>query len=270
MSMKFAIVITPRSGTEWASAARDAEQQGYRTILLPDTLNTPSPFPALAAVAAVTSTVRLRPNVLAAPLRTAAATVRETAALQLLSDGRFELGIGSGRPDAGSEAERLGMPWGSAAERRAQLADTIAAVRAAVDPAPPVVVAASGPRMLAAAAEFADRILLAAGPQVTEAELADMVRVVRDNTDRDIRFSHQLIGIGDRLPYWTSTRLGLTIDELRAAGAAGVLDADPAAAAEVLENRRAKYGIDEVIIPGELSGAFAPVLARYAATIGDR
>ncbi|WP_223885241.1 LLM class flavin-dependent oxidoreductase [Nocardia colli] len=264
MSMKFGIVVTPRSGAEWASAAKDAEQRGYRTILLPDTLNTPSPFPALAAAAAVTSTVRLRPNVLAVPLRTAAATVRETAALQLLSDGRFELGIGSGRPEASSEAERLGMPWGSAAERRAQLAGTIAAVRAQVDPPPPVVVAASGPRMLAAAAEFADRILLAAGPRVTEAELADMVRVVRDHTDRDIPFSHQLIGIGDRLPYWTSTRLGLTIDELRTAGAAGVLDADPSAAAEVLENRREKYGIDEVIIPGELSEAFAPVLARFA------
>ncbi|MFE9582685.1 LLM class flavin-dependent oxidoreductase [Nocardia sp. NPDC006044] len=263
MSMRFGIVLTPRSGAEWAGAAKDAEQQGYRTILLPDTLNTPSPFPALAAAAAVTSTVRLRPNVLAAPLRTAAATIRETAALQLLSDGRFELGIGSGRPDAGSEAERLGMPWGSAAERRAQLADTIAAVRAAVDPVPLVVVAASGPRMLAAAAGFADRILLAAGPEVTEAELADLVRVVRDNTDRDIRFSHQLIGIGDRLPYWISTRLGRTADELRAAGAAGVLDADPAAAAEVLETRREKYGIDELIIPGELSAPFAPVLAHF-------
>ncbi|MFI6043126.1 LLM class flavin-dependent oxidoreductase [Nocardia sp. NPDC051321] len=264
--MKFGIVITPRSGAEWATAARDAERQGYHTILLPDTLNTPSPFPTLAAAAAVTSTVRLRPNVLAVALRTAAATVRETAALQLLSDGRFELGIGSGQPDAGAEAERLGLPWGSAAERRAQLADTIAAVRAQVTPAPPVIVAASGPRMLAAAAKFADRILLAAGPQVTEAELADMVRIVRDNADRDIPFSHQLIGIGDRLPYWTSTRLGLSTDELRATGAAGVLDADPSAAAEVLETRRAKYGIDELLIPGELSDAFAPVLARYPAT----
>lgn len=262
-AMTFGIVITPRSGAEWARAAQDAEQRGYRTILLPDTLNTPSPFPALAAAAAVTSTVRVRPNVLAAPLRNPAVTVRETAALQLLSDGRFEFGIGSGRPDASSEAERLGMPWGSATRRREQLIATVQAVRAEVDPVPPVVVAANGPRMLAVAAGFADRILLAAGPEATGADLAEMVQVVRDNTDRDVRFTHQLVGVGDELPFWLSKRLGLTADGLRAAGSAGVLDADPTVAAEVLEYRREQYGIDELIVPGELARAFTPALARF-------
>ncbi|MFE7801649.1 LLM class flavin-dependent oxidoreductase [Nocardia sp. NPDC057440] len=264
MSMNFGIALSPRSGTDWVRAVQGAEQQGYRTILMPDTLNTPSPFPALAAAAAVTTTVRLRPNVIAAPLRTIATTVRETAALQLLSDGRFELGIGSGRPDARSEADRLGMPWGSASERRGILAAAVAAVRAQVDPAPPIVVAASGPRMLAAAAEFADRILLAASPQATEEQLAEMVRVVRDNTDRDIRFTHQLVGIGDRLPYRLGTHLGLTADGLRADGAAGVLDSDPAAIVDVLESRREKYGIDELVVPGDLSRDFAPMLTSFA------
>lgn len=263
MSMTFGIVITPRSGADLTHAVQNAEQQGYRTILLPDTLNTASPFPTLAAAAAVTSTVRLRPNVLAAPLRTPAATVRETAALQLLSGGRFELGIGSGRPDASAEAERLGMPWGSAAQRREQLIATVHAVRAQVDPAPPIVVAANGPRMLTAAAGFADRVLLAAGPEATEADLAEMVRIVRDHTDRDVRFTHQLVGIGAELPFWLSKRLGLTAAGLRAAGSAAVLDGDPAAVAEVLEFRREKYGIDEVIVPGELADAFAPTLTLF-------
>ncbi|MEU0505166.1 LLM class flavin-dependent oxidoreductase [Nocardia sp. NPDC005998] len=264
MSMTFGIIITPRSGAEWARAARGAEQQGYRTILLPDTLNTPSPFPALAAAAAVTTTVRLRPSVLAAPLRAPAVTVREIAALQLLSDQRFELGIGSGRPDARAEAEQLGMPWGSAAERRAQLIATVRTVREQVDPPPPIIVAANGPRMLTVAADFADRVLLAAGPEATEADLAEMVRVVRDNTDRDVRFTHQLVGIGDELPFWLSKRLGLSAAGLRAAGSASVLDRDPATVAEVLEYRREKYGIDELIVPGELADAFAPALARFA------
>ncbi|NUS44097.1 MAG: LLM class flavin-dependent oxidoreductase [Mycobacteriaceae bacterium] len=94
--MRVGIVLTPRSGSEWVGAVQDAQRQGYDTLLLPDTLTTPSPFPALAAAAAVTTTLRLRPNVLAAPLRSPAATAREVAALQLLSDGRFELGIGAG------------------------------------------------------------------------------------------------------------------------------------------------------------------------------
>ncbi|MEV0103608.1 LLM class flavin-dependent oxidoreductase, partial [Nocardia sp. NPDC050789] len=134
MSMNFGIVIAPRSGATWIEAVQTAERQGYGTVLLPDTLYTPSPFPALAAAAAVTTTLRLRPNVLAAPMRSAAATVRETAALQLLSDGRFELGLGTGRPDAAAEAEKLGVAFGSAAQRRAQLVEVARAVRAEVTP----------------------------------------------------------------------------------------------------------------------------------------
>lgn len=260
MSMTFGIVLTPRSGADWAREAAAVEQQGYRTILLPDTRFTPSPFPALAAAAAVTTTIRLRPNVLAAPLRTAAATVRETAALQLLSDGRFELGIGSGRPDAAAEAQWLGTSWGSPA----QLVATIAAVRAGVNPTPPVVVAANGPRMLATAAEFADRILLAAAPGATESELAELVRTARDGTDRTLRFTHQVVGIGQRLPIWTATKLGLTAAALADAGAAGMIPAEPSAAAEILERRREKYGIDEVIVPAELAADFAPILAYFA------
>ncbi|WP_067844978.1 LLM class flavin-dependent oxidoreductase [Nocardia lijiangensis] len=268
--MKFGMIVTPRTGTQWVDAVRAAENQGYRTILLPDTMYAPSPLPMLAAAAAVTGTVRLRPNVLAAPLRHSAALVREVAALQLLSGGRFELGIGAGRPDAAAEAERLGMPWGSARQRREQLLETVAAVHAAVDPAPEIVMAASGPHMLATAAEIADRILLAAPPGATEAKWADMVRIVRDNTDRDVRFTHQLVGIGERLPFWLGKHLGLTADGLRDTGAAALLPEDPTAAADLLEYRREKYGIDELVVPDELASAFAPILRRWAPSVADR
>ncbi|MFI1239359.1 LLM class flavin-dependent oxidoreductase [Nocardia salmonicida] len=260
--MRFGIVLMPRSGPEWTRAVTGAQAQGYGTLMLPDTLYTPSPLIALAAAAAVTENLRLRPNVLAAPFRSSTATVRDTAALQLLSDGRFELGIGTGRPDARAEAERLAMPWGSAAERRNQLIATITAVRTQVDPAPPVVIAASGPRMLTTAAEYADRILLAAAPDATEDDLARMVGTVTAHTGRDVRFTLQLVGIGEHLPTWLSTRLGHTPEKLRAAGAAGVLPSDPQAAVEILESRSERYGIDELIVPGELATAFAPVLER--------
>ncbi|MEV6274354.1 LLM class flavin-dependent oxidoreductase [Nocardia sp. NPDC051832] len=261
-TMKFGIILVPRSGHEWVRATQDAERKGYRTILLPDTLYTPSPFPALAAAAAVTSTVRLRPNVLAVPLRHPGALMREVAALQLLSAGRFELGIGVGRPDAAAEAEKLGMPWDSAGRRRNQLLEIAAMVRTQIDPSPEIIVAANGSRMLADAAGIADRILLAAQPQATESELAEMVRIVRDNTDRDIRFTHQLVGFGDRLPHYLGAHLGLTAEGLRGSGAAGLLD--PATAVEVLDYRREKYGIDELIVPGEIARAFEPTLAAFA------
>ncbi|WP_433670125.1 LLM class flavin-dependent oxidoreductase [Nocardia sp. CA-136227] len=263
MSMNFGIVIAPRSGATWIEAVRTAERQGYGTVLLPDTLYTPSPFPALAAAAAVTTTLRLRPNVLAAPMRSAAATVRETAALQLLSDGRFELGLGTGRPDAAAEAEKLGVAFGSAAQRRAQLVEVARAVRAEVTPAPPIVVAAAGARMLAACAEIADRVHLAVAPTAGEQDLADIVARVRDLTDRPIAFSLQLVAIGDALPPFMSKFMGVTLEQLREANAAALLPADPAAAAELLEHRREKLGIDEILVPGDLSEAFAPVLNRF-------
>ena len=113
--ISFGLVLTPTgTGREWVEAVRKVEQQGWTSLLIPDTLWTPSPFPALAAAAAVTTTLRLRTWVIAAPLRSPAAIVRESATLQQLSDGRFELGIGTGRPDAEREAAILGVPWGTA------------------------------------------------------------------------------------------------------------------------------------------------------------
>jgi len=110
----------------WADRARSIEQQGWTSLLVPDTRWTPSPFPALAVAAAVTSVLRVRTWVIAAPLRSPAAVVRESSALQMLSDGRFDLGIGSGRPDAERDAARLGVPWGTGQQRIDQAARVIA------------------------------------------------------------------------------------------------------------------------------------------------
>ena len=115
-----ALVAVPgESGRGWADHARAIEQQVWSSLLVPDTLWTASPFPALAVAAGV-SALRVRTWVIAAPLRSPVAVVRESSALQMLSDGRFELGIGSGRPDAERDAARLaslGAPVSSASIR---------------------------------------------------------------------------------------------------------------------------------------------------------
>src|SRR5262245_35521847 len=88
------------SGAEWAATARRAEGLGYDTLLVPDTLNTFAPFAALAAAAAVTTTLRIGTYVLSAPNRSPGLVAWEAETLQQLSGGRFELGIGGGRPGA--------------------------------------------------------------------------------------------------------------------------------------------------------------------------
>ncbi|MGC0362148.1 alkanesulfonate monooxygenase SsuD/methylene tetrahydromethanopterin reductase-like flavin-dependent oxidoreductase (luciferase family) [Rhodococcus sp. 27YEA15] len=262
MPFTFAYITFPAGGQAWTDEAQRAEGLGYSTILLPDTYVTPSPFPYLAAAAVVTKSVKLRSWVLAAPTRTAATTVREVDALQNLSDGRFELGISSGRPDAAAEAAAAGLPWGSAPERRAQVAETVQIVRESVDPAPPVIVTAGGPKALIAAAGYADRIGLAAQPQATEAQLHSMVDVIRSSTNPNIPLTFQIGGIGDHVDGWVRRMTGMTDTELREVGAVGLLDADPAVAAELLEGLYTRWGVDEIIVPSSLTDVFAPVMKR--------
>ena len=254
----------------WLASVQRLEEQGWDTLLLPDTLWTPSPFPALAAAAAVTSRLRLRTWVLAAPLRSAAAVVRETRALQQLSGGRFELGIGSGRPDAEAEAARLGVPWGSARERIRLVEQVAEAVRREVDPAPPVVVTAAGDRMLAAAGRVADRIGLALPPPATEEDLAAMAARATDaaalgGAGRSVGLTHQLMGLNGRLSSWLA-RSGLDAAALTAAGAVGMPAGEPEEIARAIRVRCDRFGIDEVVVPAEMADDFGPVLQRLSTT----
>lgn len=266
--LAYGIVAVPDgSGAQWTERARSAEQHGWTSLLVPDTLWTPSPFPALAAAAAVTSTLRLRTWVIASPLRSPSAVVRESGALQMLSDGRFELGIGSGRPDAEQDAVRLGVPWGSGQQRIDQASEVIAAVREQVKPPPKIVVAAAGPRMLASTAPFADRVSLALPPQATARELAAAADRARNAAGRFLPLTLQLVGLAGRLPAWLQ-RGGLEAGPLAEAGAVGMLTGDAAQMSDTLLELRATLGIDEFVVPVDLAEFFVPVIARLSGSVG--
>jgi len=82
--------------------ARAAEAAGYVTFLLRDHLvaepfgHQLAPLVALATVAAATTTLRVGTLVLANDFRHPAVLAKEVATLDVLSGGRFELGIGAG------------------------------------------------------------------------------------------------------------------------------------------------------------------------------
>ncbi|GAA1981104.1 LLM class flavin-dependent oxidoreductase [Microbacterium pumilum] len=261
---RFGAVAAVRGpATLWADTARQLEHDGYSTLLVPDTLWTPSPFLVLTAAAAATTTLRLGTWVIAAPLRRPAEVVRETKTLQELSAGRFELGIGAGRPGGERDAEALGVLWGRGGERVTQVEATLTAVRTGVDPAPAIVIAGNGDRMLGIAGRFATTLALPSPPT------ADMAAITVQ-TDRarsiagDLELALQITGVGDDIPEWLRRQMGLTPDGLRDAGAAAMLSGDVGRDADALERLRDQTGVSYFTVPGDLAGRLATLVERLA------
>jgi probable F420-dependent oxidoreductase len=266
-AFRFGIVTgMARTGDEWTTAARRAEDLGYDTLLMPDTSRTLAPMPALAAAAAVTETLHVGTYVLSVPNRSPGLVAWETETLQFLTGGRFELGLGGGRPGADRDAEALGSHFGTAAERRQRLSDTIDAVRARKEPQPRILVAASGPRMLRLAAEKADVIAFGLPPQSTEEELARAVGRLRDVAGD--RFDQLELHVNvaaveksvDDVPEWVGRMVGGDPREMAAAGGIGFLIGTPAEIADKLRRRRDELGISYVAVSGTSMEQFASVI----------
>jgi probable F420-dependent oxidoreductase len=256
------------TGAAWSGTARQAEELGFDTLLVPDTLHTLAPFPAVAAAAASTTTLRVGTYVLSAPNRSPGLVAWESDTLQMLSDGRFELGIGGGRPGADRDAAALGGAFGTPAERLRRVADTIRAVRATKTP-PRILVAASKPKMLALAAELADTIALGLPPQTPEGELAAMVeglRGVAGSHFDELELHLNVVAIADRaadVPDWVSRMVaGGDPREMAAAGGIAFLLGTAEQIADQLLRRREKYGISYIAVNAMFAERFAPVIDR--------
>lgn len=84
------------------------------------------PFTALAALATATEKVRLGTLVACAPFRHPAHVAKMATAIDLLSGGRFDLGIGAGWYER--EFEAFGYEYGSVGDRFSILEESVAAV----------------------------------------------------------------------------------------------------------------------------------------------
>jgi len=258
------------TGADWAATARRAEELGYDTLLIPDTLQTFTPFAALAAASAVTSTLRLGTYVLSAPNRTPAVVAWETETLQQLSGGRFELGIGGGRPGAERDAAALGGEFGTPAERLARVSETIEVVRKLAQP-PTVMVAASRPRMLRLAAEQADVVALGLPPQSTEPELARTVDALRRAagdrfTDLEVHLNVAAVTeTVDEIPEWLSRMVGDDPRQMAAAGAISFLTGSAEHIADLLCRRREEFDVSYIGVNAMFLEQFAQVIALLRA-----
>jgi probable F420-dependent oxidoreductase len=173
-------VRTAGSAGQWAEKARKVEGLGYSVLLVPDHLvDLLAPFPALATAAGATTWLRVGTGVLNNDFRHPVLTAREAATLDVLSDGRVELGLGAGHMQ--SEYEQAGLAFDPGATRVARLAEAVAIVTRLLEgepvtfagrhyrvtnhtihprpvqrPRPPVFIGGSAPRLLRVAAQHAD------------------------------------------------------------------------------------------------------------------
>src|SRR5215831_2133965 len=117
------------SAASWIGQARRAEQLGYSSFLLADHLvSIPSPFAALAIAAATTSRIRVGPFVLNNDFRHPVIVAREAATLDMLSEGRLELGLGAGHMR--SEYAEAGFPYDPAGVRVERLQESVRIIKA--------------------------------------------------------------------------------------------------------------------------------------------
>ena len=260
-----------RGGADWAATARRLESAGFATLLVPDNLDAPAPLIALAVAAAATSSLRVGSYVMVAGLRPPAVLAWEAGTLQSLSDGRLELGLGLGRPDAESDAQRLGVPLGKPGRQLARMVEVLDAVHALPeDRRPPILMAAAGPRMLELAGQRADTVALglsffATVEQMTAAAVAVCDAAAAAGRPAPPELTANLLLAGDgELPDWVRARMHLDPQALRSAGATTVLDGTPAQMADTLLRRREQTGVSYITGGAHLADALSRVIPLLA------
>ena len=90
---------------------RRIADSGYSTLLMPDVPQwQPAPGPTLAFAAALAD-LRVGTWVYASPLRPPWNTAWEAHSLSVITDGRFEMGVGTGRPELRTSSALWDCPW---------------------------------------------------------------------------------------------------------------------------------------------------------------
>jgi len=287
----------------WEENARRVEALGYAILVMPDHFMNPlTPVPALAAAAAVTTTLRIGTIVFANDFRHPALLAKEAATLDLLSDGRFEFGLGAGWFQ--TEYERAGIAFDPPGRRIDRMHEALTIFKGlwsdesltfqgthyaiaglngtpkpVQKPHPPIFIGGTGRRMLRLAGQEADIVgfipknlpggghdWLASTPEL----LTEQIGWVREGAGA--RF--------DQLELSMVAFRAIVTDRPREAAAEVARDHDLTpdqvlaspdfligsedAIEECLLSRREQFGVSYLEIAARDAAGFAPVVARLA------
>src|ERR1700733_2540938 len=156
---RFGVVAPLRTDLPaWRDQVRGIADYGFSTLLMPDVQQwQPAPGPTLA-VAATLADLRVGTWVYASPLRPSWSMAWGAHSLSVVTEGRFEMGIGTGRPGIEDELRGLGLPVATPGERLSEVRDAVTSLRELDGPDlhTPVAMAVRGPKARALAGDLAD------------------------------------------------------------------------------------------------------------------
>lgn len=272
------------SRAEWVEKCRKAEQLGFDVLGVPDHLGFSAPFPAMLLAAEVTERARINTFVLNVPFYNPVLLAREVATVDLLSDGRIELGLGAGYVQA--EFDAAGLPFPSGGRRVEQLAEAAATLRRLyADPeyqprpaqagGPPLLIAGWGDKLLRVAAEHADIVAFTGG---TAADSGHITVASPDATAQRVEHVRGLLGErADSVEYNILVQAvvpGGERDEILERYAANLPDGaadlledipvlligSPDELADRLRERRKRYGFNYITVQEPAMERFAEVI----------
>jgi probable F420-dependent oxidoreductase len=296
-----------RSANDWADKARRIEELGFSSLFIPDHFEDQlAPLLALQAAADATSELRLGTLVLDNDYRHPVVLAKELATLDLLSNGRLELGIGAGwmttdYEKSGIDMERPGVridrlkeglaiikglfadePF-SFSGRHYKIENLNGTPKPVQKPHPPVLIGGGGRRVLSYAAREADivgvnfnmasgAVTPAAAANGSAAATAERVAWIKE-------------AAGDRLDqielntvvFFTSVtddRQGMAE---RVAGGFGMKPDDVLASPHALigtaeqmvddlQRRREEFGFSYIVFSGDVYDKVASVVSQLAGT----
>jgi probable F420-dependent oxidoreductase len=251
----------PPDAKGWVEQARRIEDLGYATVTMPDHFTDQlAPMPALSVAAAATSTLRIGALVFDNDYKHPVVLAKELATLDVLTDGRVEIGIGAGWME--SDYRAAGIPYDRPGVRIDRFAEALEVIRrsmadepfsfqgrhyTAADydgrpkpvqrPHPPILIGGGGRRMLSIAAREADIVGIngtltagVVGPEaiatMTRQAVAERIALVREVAAAAERLEHIELNIRAFFVSVTDDRAGTV------AGVANMLRVDEPLVAE--------------------------------------
>jgi len=276
--------------TEWRDKARKAEDMGFDALLVPDHVtNDLALIAALAVAAEATTTLRIGSFVFRNDFRHPAMLAHEAATLDLLSEGRFELGLGAGYEP--NDYSQSGIPFDPPGVRLKRLEESLRVIlqfftqetvnfagqyytvcglrsfpRLVQRPHPPLFIGGKGRRLLSLGARLADG--LGVGFQSIANVQGRMAPTTPEAIDEKINWIRE--AARER---FEQLELGYTLFHVQVTDQSfhyktplnfHVMIGSQEQIIEQLLERRERYGLTYVQVTDQAFNMFAPIVARLA------